>query len=249
MTSYYSPPSRAAYPMIEPRSIRVNHERLPGILLIHAVEVIGRGERLRVDVGDEAPIELATCVAPSLTPGDHIDEATLLALREATEDYDAREAALRLLSYRPRSHGELRDRLARKGVAAERIARCLDALEVAGVLDDEAFAESHVRDAVRLRPRGSRRLLAELRRKGVAEETATRAVERVLVEEESTDGELALRAADGWTRRAGDRDREHLCGRGERAAVERVRRRFWGYMSRRGFGPDAVRGALERICE
>lgn len=235
--------------MIEPRSIRVNHERLPAILLIHAVEVIGRGERLRIDVGGAELIELAAAVCPMLTAGDHIDDATLLALRDATDDYDAREAALRLLSYRPRSHGELKERLARKGIAPERVARCLDALETAGVLDDGAFAEAHVRDAVRLRPRGSRRLLAELRRKGVAEDTASRAVERVLVEEESTDGELAMRAAEGWTRRAGERDRDCLCGRGERAAVERVRRRFWGYMSRRGFGPDAVRGALERICE
>ena len=217
-------------------------------MLIHAVEQIGRGDRIRLDVGDPERIELAAVVCPALRPGDDIDEATLLALREATADHDAREAALRLLSYRPRSYGELRERLTRRGVAPERIERCLDDLREAGFLDDGLFAEAHVRDAVRLRPRGTRLLLAELRRKGVAAPTATAAMERVLVEEESTDAVLALRAAEAWFRRVGDEDRERLCGNGERNEVERVRRRFWGYMSRRGFAPDSVRGAIEGMC-
>lgn len=217
-------------------------------MLIHGVEVIGRGERLRVDVGGDEPIELAAAVCPHLAAGEDIDDAALHALLEASADHDAREVALRLLSYRPRSQGELRDRLARKGFLPERIERCLSALGSAGLLNDAAYAEAHVRDAVRLRPRGSRRLMAELRRKGVAETTAAEAVERVTMEEEAPDARLAARAAEGWSRRAGDADRAHLCGVGDRSEVERVRRRFWGYMSRRGFGPDAVRSALESIC-
>ena len=217
-------------------------------MLIHGVELIGRGERLRVDVGADAPIELAAAVCPPLAPGDDIASETLLMLREATADHDAREAALRLLSYRPRSQGELRDRLQRKGIDLARIERCLGSLRDAGFLDDVAFSEAHTRDAVRLRPRGSRRLVSELRRKGVAEATATAAVQRVMLEEGSAEAELAQRAAEGWYRRAGDEARALLCGAGERAEIERVRRRFWGYMSRRGFGPDTVRAALEMIC-
>lgn len=219
------------------------------MLLIHGVQAVARGTRLRVDVGLDETVELASAVCPPLAAGDSIDEAELAALRDATADHDTREAALRLLSYRPRSRGELEERLRRKGHAPERVARCLEALRAAGIVDDAAFAQAHVRDAVRLRPRGSRRLLSELRRKGVADRTAAEAVERVLDEEDSPDGDLAVRAAEGWSRRAREADRALLCGAGERADVERVRRRFWGYMSRRGFGPDAVRGALERICE
>ena len=217
-------------------------------MLIHGVEFTARGERLRLDIGEDEPVELAVAVCPPLHAGDAIDAATLDALRDATADYDTREAALHLLSYRPRAVRELRDRLLRKGLDAERVDRCLGALRESGILDDDAFSAAHARDAVRLRPRGSRRLVAELRRKGVADSVAASAVQRVQDEESSPDAELAVRAAEGWFRRAGDDARARLCGRGERAEVERVRRRFWGYMARRGFGPDAVRVALDKVC-
>lgn len=217
-------------------------------LLIHAIETIARRDRILLDVGADEPIELAAAVCPTLRPGDSIDAAMLASLREASADYDTREAALHLLSYRPRAVRELRDRLLRKGFEPARIDRCLETLRAAGFLDDALFAESHTREAVRLRPRGSRRIVAELRRKGVAESTATAAVERVFTTEESGDRELALRAAEAWFRRAGDDARSCLCGRGARAEVERTRRRFWGYMSRRGFGPESIRAALDGVC-
>ena len=210
--------------------------------------MIARGDRVRLDIGADEPIELAAAVCPTLRAGDQIDDATIARLRGASADYDTREAALHLLSYRPRTVRELRDRLLRKGLDAARIDACLDGLRGAGFLDDAAFAEAHTRDAIRLKPRGSRRIVAELRRKGVAEHTATDAVQRVLVDEDSPDRDLALRAAEAWFRRAGDDARAGLCGRGERTDVERVRRRFWGYMSRRGFGPDAIRSALDGVC-
>ena len=217
-------------------------------MLIHAVETIARRDRVLLDVGADDPIELAAAVCPALRAGDEIDDAALDALREASADYDTREAALRLLSYRPRAVRELRDRLIRKGLDAARVDRCLDGLRHSGFLDDALFAEAHTREAVRLRPRGSRRLVAELRQKGVAESTATAAVQRIMSAEASGDVELAQRAAEGWFRRAGDDARARLCGRGERTDVEKVRRRFWSYMSRRGFGPDAIRASLDGVC-
>ena len=217
-------------------------------MLILAVEMVARGDRVRIDVGDDEPIELAAAVCPTLRAGDDIDEAALRRLRDASADHDTREAALHLLSYRPRTVRELHDRLLRKGHEPARIDACLEGLRSAGFLDDAAFAEAHTRDAVRMKPRGSRRIVSELRRKGVGESVATSAVQRVLDEEGSADAELADRAAAGWFRRAGEDGRALLCGRGDRTEVERVRRRFWSYMARRGFGPDAIRSALDGVC-
>lgn len=217
-------------------------------VLIHGVEATRRGARLRIDIGEDEPLELAAAVCPALRAGEEIDRATLDALRDASADHDTREAALRLLSYRARSVRELRDRLLRKNLDPVRVDRTLAALRDAGVLDDSAYSEMHAREAVRLRPRGTRRMIAELRRKGVSEAVAHDAVGRVMTQEDTAELELARRAAEGWFRRAGEDARTRLCGRGERGEVERVRRRFWGYMSRRGFGPDAVRAALEQVC-
>ena len=234
--------------MIEPRPSHVNPESLLSRILIHGVEAKRRGERLYVDIGEDEPIELAAAVCPSLHAGDEIERAAFEKLREATADHDTREAALRLLSFRARSVRELRERLLRKDLDPARVDRTLAALRDAGVLDDAAYSEMHAREAVRFRPRGSRRLVAELRQKGVSETVATDAIGRVMKQEEVPELELARRAAEGWFRRAGDDARTRLCGRGDRVEVERVRRRFWGYMARRGFGPDAVRAAMEAVC-
>jgi regulatory protein len=45
-----------------------------------------------------------------------------------------------------------------------------------GMIDDAAFAGTLVRDRVRLRPQGARRLASELRAKGVDDETARAAI-------------------------------------------------------------------------
>lgn len=216
--------------------------------IIRGIRSSRRGQRVLLDLGLDDPVELAAAVCPAFAVGDRLDRGELERLRGDSDAYQAREAALHLLSYRARSAAELADRLRRKGFDSALVDSTLDGLRRSGILDDAAFAEGHVRDAVRGRPRGRRRMLSELRRKGVAETTASAAVTRVLAEEGSDESALAARAAEAWARRAVARDRACLCGHGERADVDRVRRRFWGYMARRGFGPDAVRAAIEGVC-
>jgi regulatory protein len=87
-------------------------------------------------------------------------------------------AALRLLTGRDRSAAELTDRLRRKGFSAETVAETMRRCRDLGYIDDERFA--HGRAAVLM---GSgravgRRLLDELRRRGVDEATAGAAVTR-----------------------------------------------------------------------
>lgn len=190
-------------------------------------------ERIHVHVDGQARLTLSAELVLSLGLhlGDEVDEARLEELERRDQPWRAREAALSLLSHRPRSAAELRRRLARKGFDAEVVDACVEALGGVGVVDDAAFAESLVRDRVRLRPQGRRRIRQELRARGVDEETASAAIDEVMEGEDASEIDLARAAAARWKPRPGE----------ER---DRARRRLHAFLARRGFGGDAVRTVL-----
>ncbi len=143
----------------------------------------------------------------------------------------AREAALRLLTVRARSVGELRDRLARKAFAEDVCDRIIDDLTAVGLLDDRDFARLWAEERVRLRPVGRRRLTNELRAKKVD----TAVIDEVAAEvyEEHSETELARRALKKRTRSGGP------------DVVERERRRLEGFLLRRGFSYATVAEVLK----
>ena len=169
--------------------------------------------------------------AANLRAGDGVTEERLAELERRDRAWQAREAALRLLAVRPRSAAELARRLRMKAygpdVAEEVIAR----LAELGMIDDAAFAQTLVRDRVRLRPQGARRLASELRARGVDEETARAAIRETMAGEETDEGALAARAAARWHVRPGEEP-------------ARARRRLHGFLARRGFDPDVIRAVV-----
>lgn len=142
------------------------------------------------------------------------------------------DKALELLSFRPRSESELETRLRREGHASEVIAAAIERCRELGYLDDRAFALSHVRDRLRLNPRGRRALRSELYRKGVDRGVAEEAIEEAFRESGIEERELARELA---AKRAGALDRL------ERSAA---RRRLSSYLARRGFPGAIVRDVV-----
>jgi regulatory protein len=179
--------------------------------------------------------------AEGLRVGDAASADAIARIRTADEHWKAKQAALSLLGARPRARRELGDRLRRKGFDADAAEWALTQVERLGFIDDVAFAESWVRDRLRLRPRGARALVAELTRKGVDGDTARSVVERVMRTEQKDDSALCQQAADKWLRT-----------RGRIVAAEpdqhaRVARRLAAFLERRGYAGDHIRAALDRI--
>jgi regulatory protein len=173
--------------------------------------------------------------ARGLHEGDRLGEDELAALLFEAEKADAIEDALRYLSYRPRSRFEVGRRLTRRGHAAPAreaaIARC----EELGYVDDAAFALAFVRDRLRLRPRGPRRLVSELRARGVDPATAGEAVREVFAEEDVSEGGLMRRLARRRLRAL------------RRLEPDTARRRLGDWLLRRGFEPSAVRALVDEL--
>jgi regulatory protein len=217
---------------------------------VAAVSVSGtQGEKARLQLEDGLELALATetLLAEALRPGDTVDAPLRARLVEAGLRWRIREAALRLLAHRARSRGELAARLRRKDFPPRLIRTVLDDFQERGWLDDEAFARSWIRDRLRLRPRGRRALLAELRRKGVEAAVIEAALDEIFQDPEHSEREIAFSLAEAWLRRQPTALAEALLTGGRDPTAEKARRRFQGHLARRGIPGGLIREALEHL--
>ena len=193
-------------------------------------------QRLIVTFDEAEALELSSEIVAgaALTVGTIIDQQEYDSLLRKDQAWTARETSLRMLEYRPRTEVELRRRLRRDGMPAEIIDDCMTRLREQRLIDDELFAEIFARDRIRLRPQGQRRLVQELRARGVDEEAAMTAIGAAMAEEEVDELDLARDATRRWRPRPGE---ESL----------RARRRLAGYLARRGFSGEVAQQVIEEV--
>lgn len=179
--------------------------------------------------------EAAFAVSPDirlqfgLRAGDEISHERLIAVREAEERHVAMKSALRLLSYRPRSERELRERLAKKSVSEQIRDATIARLRENGLIDDDAYARTFVEGRDRTSPRGRRLLTAELRTKGVSKPIAEEATSDV------DERQAAYRAA---ARRARSLAKVPFAD---------FRRRLGDFLVRRGFDYETAGETVSRV--
>lgn len=141
------------------------------------------------------------------------------------------EAAYRYLSYRPRSESEIRERMQRRGFAAETIGEAIVRLREQNLLDDEAFAQFWKENRESFSPRSQWLTRLELKRMGVTNDV----IEQVVVDID--DEENAYRAALQRTRR------------GIPADYQGFRRRLGDYLRRRGFNYEVIGHTVEKVWQ
>ena len=143
----------------------------------------------------------------------------------------AMERAVKLLSMRDHSEGELREKLYQAGYPDAVIDQVIDKLEIMNLVDDENFAESWVES--RAHRHGRKRLEQELTRTGVARDTARRAVSTLTDEDQLQD---AVRLVGKFLARThGDMDRS-------------LYQRTLAMLARHGYDADIARKAIESIA-
>ncbi|CBV43628.1 regulatory protein RecX [Halomonas elongata] len=147
-------------------------------------------------------------------------------MRETAES-TPRDDAIRLLARREYARGELRERLAAKGHAAEDVEACLLELEEQGLQSDARFAESFLRSRV-ARGQGPIKLRAELGRRGIDDDIARQAF-----------AELASEV--DWFELAAEVLARRFTGPGETPRERARRERF---LAGRGFDFEQLRHAL-----
>jgi regulatory protein len=143
---------------------------------------------------------------------------------------DVHERALGLLAVRQRSRGELERRLVQAGFDPDEVDAELERLERVGLIDDEAFAKAVVESRMGPRGESSRVVAMHLARAGVASDVAADALQ----EATETDEDRAVRLAETKAR--------CLAGVEPQVAFQRL----YGFLARRGYGPETARQAARR---
>lgn len=147
----------------------------------------------------------------------------------------ARRRATTLLAQTDRSRAELEDKLVRAGFESRIVAAVLREFTASGLINDRALAERLVERTLNDAPADRPLLEARLRRKGVAESEADRAVDAALrTRDQSADARdaamLRLKRMSGLPA----------------LPARTIASRLAGYLARRGFGDDAAALAIER---
>lgn len=144
--------------------------------------------------------------------------------------------AIKLLSAKPRSIAELRERLL-QGRAADEVAveEAIKRLKEYGYLDDERYAFGYASLRVRQKPVGRRRLQSDLKLRKVDPKVVDEALD--LVFSETSEGELIDRAIE---------KRIRLRGRpADRAAAKSL----FDHLLRQGFSFELVREKVRQVAK
>ena len=140
-------------------------------------------------------------------------------------------AAYRHLARSPRSRAEIERKLAAGAYPGPVIRRAVESLVSARYLDDFNFARQWSRDRAGRYGWGPSRLRAELQRKGIETESIEAALRETFSEKSEEDRARELL----------ERQRSR---RGLNLADPRERRRWFGYLFRRGYSPEVIRGVF-----
>lgn len=150
---------------------------------------------------------------------------------EALFDY-----AVRALGRRALTEAELRRKLEARAALPEYVTEALERVQALGYLDDARTAESHAYTRKEFNSLGRRRVLAELRRRGVDPETAAQTVEEAYQDVD----ELEL-------------IRQHLKRKLGRRLEEKIQdpkavQRLYGALARAGFSSGKIGEALRKVA-
>lgn len=178
------------------------------------------------DGGETLRSTLEAVTDARLYVGMELDEEAFEALKRSTSKALDRQKALEMLSRRPYSRRELKDKLLRRGTDEQSVEDCIAWLDEHGFLDDGEYAVAVARHYT-AKGYGAGRVKSELRRRGIERELADETLEALPENTEKIDAYIARRLND-------PKDRDSV-------------RKIGAALFRRGFSWEEIRAALRRF--
>ena len=143
-----------------------------------------------------------------------------------------RDYALKLIEFKDRTEKEIRQKLHEKGYDENSIEDEIEFLKNYGYINDSRYAEHFTHDAINIKKWGKGRIRAELLRKGVDREIIDSVIEESF-EEVDDDRVFSLMKT-----RFANSDFSNI----------KERTRIFNFYMRRGFSPDEIKGAMNKMC-
>ncbi len=181
---------------------------------------------VRFSDGEELRSTLAAVTDARLYVGMELDEEAFEELKKNSSKALGRDKALELLSRRPYSRKELRDKLLHRGMDEAEADDCVQWLCERGFLDESEYAGAVARHYT-AKGYGPGRVRSELQRRGIGRELRDEKLAEIGGSEDKLDAYLARRLKD-----PSDRDEVRKIG---------------AALFRRGFSWEEIRAALRRF--
>ena len=143
-----------------------------------------------------------------------------------------RDYALRLIEFKDRTEKELREKLKEKNYDENSIDGEIEFLKNYGYIDDKRYAEHFVNDAINLKKWGKIRIRSELLRKGIDRDIVDNAIDDAF---EDIGDNLVF---SQMQTRFKNSDFSNI----------KERTRIFNFFMRRGFSPDEIKGAMNKMC-
>ena len=207
------------------------------LLVSDLTGVPGRTDRMRVSISgvEIGDLTIDFIAEQRISEGREIPRAMANEIVAAVDRTVVLDKALDLLAVRARSARDLRMRLRRAGAPEADITWAIDRLVRQGLLDDAVYARQVARAKVLGGGVSRRKVVTELRRRGVSAETADEAIDATLSEVDLDEEGAALQAAEKRMRALASLD------------PKQQRQRLYAYLARRGFETDVVRRVITEV--
>lgn len=144
----------------------------------------------------------------------------------------ARDYALKVIGFKDRTEKEIREKLTQKGYDENIIEDETEFLKSYGFINDSRYAERFTHDAINIKKWGRTRIKTELLRKGINREIIENTIEDIFSELDDD------RLFTEMQKRFKSSDFSNI----------KERTRIFNFYLRRGFSPDEIKGAMNRMC-
>jgi regulatory protein len=193
----------------------------------------GRIKKTNLSLDDKSvfSLEVEVAIKEGLKVGQELSAARIAALKKASRRQRCYNAAIRFLSYRPRSRQEVSQRLKQNGFDKELIEIVIKDLTEQKLVDDAEFARFWAENRQSFSPRSRYLIGLELRQKGVPKTIIEPALSVI------DDSQSAYRAAQSKNRRL------------KMAGYQDFRSRLGDFLKRRGFCYEVIIKTIEHVWQ
>lgn len=164
--------------------------------------------------------------------GDEITPGKCNEIMEEAIFGKARDKAARLITFKPRTEKEIRQRLLEDEYPSEAVDRVINIFEKYGYINDEKYAKDYVADCLKLKGYGAHKIKYELHMKGVCDEY----IEMALEGTENAQEEKAYVLLE--KRLKGRRDIDY-----------KERKKHSDYLARKGYSYDIINAVFKRLID
>ena len=131
-------------------------------MIIKSISKKGKEYKVLFENGDSFLCNIEPLVKANLSKGDFVDNNIISKLSKESRFIDLKSKMLKFITYRKRSEHEIFERFFAQGFESDLIKEAILHFRQLNYIDDDNFAKIFVRELVKVRKYGNKRILMEI---------------------------------------------------------------------------------------